>query len=434
MIMIRNSIAVIMTLFLVLSFKILLAQERDSSLVHELKLLKIQIDSLREQLSQSKDEIKEVRTAVSEVNEFDQLISSLEEGGAKEEAIPEDQRSRRRRLDRLLQAITERPGQLRFNGSASGIIQGNSELENRFSVGIGSFDMYASTAFGPHSLLFIDLQAKGGNSPDAFIPAFKSLNANTGSTRDPDDGIDRIDVLEAWAEFSAFRNVFHITAGKIDLSNYFDINALANDETSQFMSEAFVNSSAIPFPANAPGIRVRTEIPNYVFLQFGAVTVSGSGRNISKNVFRMGSLGLRVFANTEFEGNLRIYGYIHPEVDKSYGYGLSFDKSLIRSLALYVRWNKNEPKLADWNGLESAWSSGVRFLKIILNRYFIIGIAYGVTKPQDKSLQKEELCEVYARMQLNEWTYLSPHIQYIRDAGGVKSQNWLWGVRTQFEF
>ena len=112
------------------------------------------------------------------------------------------------------------------------------------------------------------------------------------------------------------------------------------------MSEAFVNSSAIPFPSNSPGVRIRTEIPNYIFLQFGAAAVSQTGSNIFSNVFKIGSFGFRIFANTEFEGNLRLYGYVRPEVKKTYGYGLSFDKSLIRSLAfLYagIKMNRSLP-------------------------------------------------------------------------------------------
>ena len=76
----------------------------------------------------------------------------------------------------------------------------------------------------------------------------------------------------------------------------------------------------------------------------------------------------------------------------------------------------------------------MRFLKILLERYFIVGIAYGQTKPRDYTMHIEQIFETYARMQLNDWTYLSPHIQYVRDAGGIHSKNWQWGIRTQFEF
>jgi hypothetical protein len=38
------------------------------------------------------------------------------------------------------------------------------------------------------------------------------------------------------------------TPGKGDLTNYFDTNAVANDETSQFLSSGLVNSVAVTFP------------------------------------------------------------------------------------------------------------------------------------------------------------------------------------------
>ena len=406
------------------------AQEIDTTLVQELFNLRHQIDSLNRQLITVDSELRKLRNEVTEGMEFEKLITILDE---EEDIIPEDQRSRRKRLDNLLNAITERPGQLRFNGSASAILQGQKSTINEFSVGSGSFDIYAHTAFGPNSILFIDLQAKGGSSPDDYVAPISSLNANAGSTGDR-EGFDRISIEEAWAEFNAIRKIFHVTAGKIDLSNYFDINPYANDETSQFISESFVNSSALPFPESAPGIRIRTESAKYFFLQVGLSAVGNLEKNIFADIFKIGSIGLKAFANTEFEGNLRIYGYQHPAVKSASGYGVSFDKSLIRSLSVFARWNKNESKLAQWSSIVSAWSLGSRFAKEILKRQFLIGIAYGETKPFEENLRKEKISELYARMQMNKWIYVSPHIQYIRNAGGIASRNLIFGLRTQFEY
>ena len=423
----KNSILLIWVLIFCIDLH---AQQSDTLYVKQIYELKNEIESLKKALKMTNNELERVKQVTPQENEFDKLLAALE---VDEESIPEDQRSRRRRLDRLLKAITERPGQLRFNGSASGIIQGNTSKGNRFSTGLGLFDIYAHTAFGPNSVLFIDLNANGGKSPDDYISSITSLNANS-IIPVHDEGIDHIRVREAWAEFNAFRDFFHVTSGIVDLSNYFDINALANDETSQFLSACFVNSSAIPFPNNAPGVRIRTEVPNYFFLQFGVQRIDTSEKNLFNRLFKIASIGLRVFANTDFEGNVRIYGYSHPSVRKSAGYGISFDKSLIRSLSIFARWNKNEHKLAEFTGIRTAWSCGSRFLRLILNRYFIVGIAYGVTTPQTHELREEKIGELYARMQLNNWTYFSPHLQFIRNTGGISGRDTILGFRTQFEF
>jgi len=171
-------------------------------------------------------------------------------------------------VDALLKAITQRPGQLRFNGGATTILQHGIQNNNRHSTGVGSFDFYAHTAFGPNALLFFDLEAIGGNGPDDFFPNFAGLNGDAGSTQ-AQDGADRLTVLEAWTEFTLLNKIFTITAGKIDLTNYFDNNASANDETMQFISGAFVNNAAFAVPANAPGLRLRTTLLNRIHFQLG---------------------------------------------------------------------------------------------------------------------------------------------------------------------
>ena len=79
-----------------------------------------------------------------------------------------------------------------------------------------------------------------------------SLNGDAGSTQS-DDGFDRIVVNEAWTEFLFLDDIFTVTAGKIDLTNYFDNNAVANDENSQFITGALINNTAFVVPSNSPG-------------------------------------------------------------------------------------------------------------------------------------------------------------------------------------
>ncbi len=60
-------------------------------------------------------------------------------------SIIDDQRSKRKRVDALLRAMTQRPGQLRFNGGASTVIQWKPSSKNDFVTGSGSFDLFAHT-------------------------------------------------------------------------------------------------------------------------------------------------------------------------------------------------------------------------------------------------------------------------------------------------
>ena len=416
--------------FLIFFSRIVYSQEIDTVHVREILYLKDQIVELQKETIKLDNELQKMKNEVAEGMEFTKLIAILNE---EEITVPEEQFSRRKRLDRLLKAMMDRPGQLRFNGSVTGIIQGKKWDSEKFSSGTGSFDIYAHTALGRNALLFIDFEAVGGNGPSKYISSISSLNADAGSTQDK-EGFDHLNVLEAWAEFNAINDALHFTIGKIDLTNYFDNNLIANDETSQFISSCFVNSTALPIPTNTPGARIRTTIANRFFLQFGLCSIDNSGDNILNELFKIGSVGFRIFSNTNLEGNIRIYGYLHPEANNTSGYGLSFDKAFFQKFKVFMRWNKNSSELSNWHGISSALSFGSQFVSIIKGKRVVSGIAYGESIPSHRNLLKEVITESYVRVPFNKWVSISPHLQYIHNGGGISSNDVILGMRTQFEY
>ncbi len=407
------------------------AQEVDTLLIQKLVNLEKTIDSLRQRTRALDDELQRVKVELAEGDNLDKLLAAFNSEAV--ESAPEDQRSRRKRVDALLKAITEQPGQLRFNGGATAIVQGNLNRGNRFATGVGSFDIFAHTSFGKHTLLFFDFEAIGGNGPNDHIPTLAALNGDAGSTQNR-EGVDQLTVLEAWAEFTAFNQALTATVGKIDLTNYFDNNASANDETSQFISAAFVNSAALPAPGNSPGLRLRTTVLKRFFVQAAVASADNAGDNLFEELFRIGSMGVKIFPQTDWEANLRIYGYQHPAADDAKGYGLSFDESISGAFNIFARYNKNEDKLAERFGIASAWSLGARLVKTVAGRRLALAAAYGETAPHGNGLRTEKIGEIYARRQLNKWVYLSPHVQRIWNAAGLPQTATLIGLRTHFNF
>ncbi len=49
-------------------------------------------------------------------------------------------------------------------------------------------------------------------------------------------------------ELKSSGSSFIFILGKIDLTNYFDTNEVANDETTQFLSSGFINNFAVEWP------------------------------------------------------------------------------------------------------------------------------------------------------------------------------------------
>ncbi len=409
----------------------LFAQETDSSQVAKYKHLQAKLDSMSQEIYKLRTEISAFNVTTSD--SFMLMDGLLNDVGPDSTEKIGDQRSRRKRLDALLEEYMKRPGVINFNGDVTGILQGSFSDQEDISTATGSFDLFVATRLGRETLVFVDLEAIGGNGPNENITSLVPLNGDAGSTQTP-DGLDRMHVLEAWVEFSALGDLANFTAGKIDLTNYFDNNAAANDETAQFISSAFVNSAAFPAPFNTPGIKLRAEFPIGIFFQLAAVSSDNSGNRIFERLFKIASSGFRIDFGKSLVSTFRFYGYIHGDADNSKGYGISVDLPIGSKVEAFGRWNKNEHVLADYAGIESAWSGGLQFNSRLLNRPLLIGAAFGETRSADTRLRKERIVEVFFRQHVNQWVHLSPHFQLLENAAGSSERTVLLGFRSQFDF
>lgn len=331
----------------------------------------------------------------------------------------------------MLKAILEQPGQLRFSGVATASVQ--TEMNNKSPYwGVGSFGIFTFTSFGKNALLFFDLEAIGGKGPDPHIPNISVLNADAGRTTSA-DGIDRITLLEAWTEFKALRDIFTVTMGKIDLTNYFDNNLHANDETSQFITGVFVNNPVLPVYFNSPGIRFRTTLFGKFYVQYARAMADLDEVDLMKNHIQMLETGFKVFPESNWEANFRVFGVEHPEVRKRRGFGISVDQLMANTVTVFFRYGKNEHELAGWHGIEKAWSAGLGFKQTFLNRVFNIGMAYAETFQFEEAVP-ERVAEIYLSNQLNKWVFFSPHFQWLQEpVKGVKD-HYLGGLRLNFTY
>lgn len=390
------------------------------------------LDSLNTIVDSLNYRLTKIEKQLSEKTPLDSLLTGFED--VKDtSSIPEDQRSRRKQLDALLELISQRPGQLFFNGQVNAILQGNLPKDNQFSTGTGSLNLFASASFEDGIIIFIDLESIGGNGPDEFAETLISLNGDAGSTQS-EDGFDRIVVNEAWTEFLFLNDIFTITAGKIDLTNYFDNNAIANDENSQFISSPLINSSAFAVPSNSPGLRIRTTILERFYIQFGLSKAENTGNNIFKNLYKIGGIGFKLFPNSDYTAEFHLFGYSHPSADNRFGFGVSMSQTIAARFTIFGRFANNENDLADWYGIKNSWSSGAQFIENLIGEPSIIGMAYGSTKPFNQNFKNEKLTEFYVRQMINTWIGISLHYQYVWDSAGQQNRYSLLGLRVNFTF
>ncbi len=123
--------------------------------------------------------------------------------------------------------------------SGTGIVQHIAEsLESatkKQTFAQGSIDVYLLSRPFINTLFFIDIESQGGQGPDSSIPNQSVLNNDTTSL----PGVvqtDQVRLREAWLQKTAMSQKIQFIIGKIDLTNYFDRNRVANEETSQFIT------------------------------------------------------------------------------------------------------------------------------------------------------------------------------------------------------
>ncbi len=418
---------------LMLLFPLLLnAQQIDSVHSQNDKSLEQRLDSLQQTIARMTDEMQHIKKKLNDENSgINDMLAII--GTDNDEPSDFEKYSRYKRINDLLNAIEQQPGKLIFKGNVTTMNQFSLVKKKVESFGTASLDIFATTSFGKGTLLFVDLEAIGGDGPDFLHPGFSSLNGDAGSTQSA-DSIDRINIVEAWGEFSLFQDIITITLGKIDMTNYFDNNASANDETLQFISGAFINNSSFAVPSSSPGIRFRTTILQRFHIQFGLSSQDNNGLSLYHDLYKVAGVGWTIAPGTGFESNIRIFAYQIPDADNDYGFGVSYDKVFSEKFNVFGRYGFNRDAVADYWGLKSSWSTGFSFVTKIKKQPFAVGLAYGENFPMITELRKEQIAELYIRRQLNKWVHISPHLQFVLNQGGANDQLLIFSFRAHLNF
>jgi hypothetical protein len=346
-------------------------------------------------------------------------------------------RSRYEDLGTKFQALTKN---ISLSGGLVGVLQGsfNNEPRNHAAV-VGRGDLVFNFKVGENTIAVVDVEATGGNGIDESIPNYSVLNGVAGSTD------DTVRFREAWVEHSALGDRLVMTAGKIDLTNYFDSNAVANDENGQFLAGAFVNSAVLSAPPNGPGVRFQAQLAEPLVLNFGY----GSGDGETSDIFDHGYGIAELDYNLKLgglEGNYRAYagidgalpdGELKLEEKDAFGFGFSVDQQLTDKLTLFARYGQRQSGVY---ATKRAWSAGAQYAGLIPSRdNDVLGFAYGQVQPDTKVVSataQEKLAELYYMVQLTDQIEISPVTQYlINPLGDREAKNvYTLGLRTQILF
>jgi carbohydrate-selective porin OprB len=346
-------------------------------------------------------------------------------------------------------------GGIEIGAHTTFIVQGSidANVEDAVDATV-SVDLEFEKRFDDFGLTFVHLEAGNGaglNGEEVIL--FSGVNA------DATAGDSRVNLVEVYYEHYLFDKKLTITFGKLDATAYLDDNSVANDECSQFIGSTFKNSTVLEFPDdNGPGIRLAIIPIEWFELNIGALDDDADWEDIVNTVFGFFQVNLKpnCLFDWELEGNYRVYIWYdnayHAELlnatkdrEPNYGAGLSFDQQLTSTIAVFIRFGWQDPKVSN---IEYAWSTGAQITGGPWGRVDdTFGIAVGQNIPGDDYQEAnnpghdEGHVEVYYNIHINDYLSVSPDVQVIWNPNGVKYSSEgrndtiiVSGLRAQVDF
>jgi hypothetical protein len=377
----------------------------------------------------------------SEIAELKARVRQLEEKLNKQEKMTKKQESKLEHIDTHL-LHREEPAGYAFEGFKIGagatiIGQGTIDANNANKEDVidmtYSADIEIEKEFEDFGLAFIHLEAGGGEGPDGDeVDLFSNVNRDAGDTS------SNVQVTEAWYEHYLLDGGVVVTFGKLDSTGYLDSNAIANDETTQFLGAAFRNNTALEFPDdNGPGVRIGLAPSEWLEVNMGFFDDNSDWEDMFKNSFVFSQINIKpnLF---EYEGNYRFYLWRddseHTELldttrdeKVNWGWGISLDQRLIEPVTIFARYGWADERVSN---VEWAWSTGLQLSGNIWNRdEDVLGTAFGQNIPggdygkAGNPDHHETHFEAYYNLHLNDHLSISPDLQVIWNPKGVASNN-----------
>jgi hypothetical protein len=147
---------------------------------------------------------------------------------------------------------------------------------------LASADLFTA-GIAQNTVFFADIVGLSGSPPDTEIPSFTLINSYTARLVSQ----NALNLREAWVRTEVFSQKLAIVAGRVDLTNYFDHNAAANDETTQFISDSLVNNPALGLSANGVGAAAIFDSKKGWNAKFGLKQSNETETNLSEFIYSL---------------------------------------------------------------------------------------------------------------------------------------------------
>jgi Carbohydrate-selective porin, OprB family len=323
------------------------------------------------------------------------------------------------------------------NGSARGILQqvANAEEGQNQLFAEGAVDLTLLYHPMVWTTLFIDFEAIAGPGPDKKLGSLSRVNADAETLGGQDE---KLTVREGWIWLKFFKDRLDFFVGKLDLTNYFDRNLFANDETTQFLNTALVNNAMLKQPLNRAGVTLRWDAGRDLGFSLGGQATHDLDEDLWSEPFVIGEIDF----HTTFliEGNYRLWARVTSlsppdRTRQMYGGGISIDQLLTPQLGVFVRAGVNQ--IESISRTFFAASGGLRWTGPLWNRpRDRVGVGYSFQRdvPGD-----EQVMEAYYNLFLTDHFSVIGNVEWLihgpnQVTGGVNNNVVIPGIRVVVVF
>jgi len=300
---------------------------------------------------------------------------------------------------------------------------------------LASADLFFSAGLAQYTSFFADIVGLSGAPPDAEVPGLTLLNSYTARLVRQNE----VNVREAWLRTELFSQRLAISAGRLDLTNYFDRNAAANDETSQFISDALVNNPMLGLASNGAGVVGVFDPKNGFAFKAGFQQSNIDATNLSESLFTLAEVDYLAHLPGLAEGNYRLWFRNDNSTTRNRtGVGVSIDQKLTNVFGLFGRWGSAETDPADRAtsfARDRFWSAGFQIQNgVVFNPLDYWGVGFAQTELVTGA--KERMVEGFYNFELTSKLRLSLHLQhqFERPAGEPDHGFLIPAIRVQARF
>jgi hypothetical protein len=293
---------------------------------------------------------------------------------------------------------------------------------------LASADLYFTAGLAQNTIFYADIVGLSGTPPDNEVGGLTLLNGYAARLVNQNE----LNLREAWLMTELANQRVQLAAGRVDLTNFFDHNAVANDETTQFISDALVNNPMLGLSENGAGLAAVYDPKNGFTARIGYQQSSSTASNLSDSLFYLAEVGKLVTPGNLGEGNYRLWF----RTDNSSGtnqtaWGITADQKLSSALTVFIRVGQAESGAED----DEFYSLGLQFKNgLTFNPEDAWGVGFANTELG--AGDEEDLIEGYYNLRMTQKLQLSFHVTHVTEKplGGDEVGYLVPGVRLQASF